>query len=83
MLHHPDKIKNPAKMHLSYAPFGTLNLVGLNRQDPASRAFRRLRELPLNTPDCHATDDQSYPSDPELAEGEGEESPHLSYGFTC
>jgi hypothetical protein len=36
MSHHPDKIKNPARMHLSYAPFGTLNIVGLGRKDPAS-----------------------------------------------
>src|ERR1035441_2760554 len=27
MSHHPDKIKNPANMHLSYVPFGTLNVV--------------------------------------------------------
>src|ERR1017187_9827062 len=37
MLHHPDKIKNPAKMHLSYAPSCTINVVGLNRKDPASK----------------------------------------------
>jgi hypothetical protein len=36
MSHHPDKIKNPARMHLSYAPFGTLKVVGLDRKDPAS-----------------------------------------------
>jgi hypothetical protein len=37
MSHHPDKIKNPAKMHLSYAPFGTLNVVELKRKGPASK----------------------------------------------
>src|ERR1017187_10322201 len=37
MSHHPDKIKNPAKMHLSYAPSCTINVVGLNRKDPASK----------------------------------------------
>src|ERR1035441_2961893 len=37
MSHHPDKIKNPAKMHLSYAPSCTINVVGLDRKDPASK----------------------------------------------
>src|ERR1035441_6177880 len=37
MSHHPDRFETSARMHLSYAPFGTLNVVGLNRKGPASK----------------------------------------------
>jgi hypothetical protein len=47
MSRHPDKIKNPAKMHLSYAPFAILNVVELNREDPATTpGLSPLRTLP-------------------------------------
>jgi hypothetical protein len=35
---HPDKIKNPAKMQLSYLPFATLNVVELNKERPGHQA---------------------------------------------
>jgi hypothetical protein len=38
MSHHPDKIKNPAGMHLSYPPFAILNVVELNKKRPGLHA---------------------------------------------
>jgi hypothetical protein len=48
MSHHPNKIKNPAKWRMSYRPFVTLNVVELNREDPASEpGLSPLRSQPL------------------------------------
>jgi hypothetical protein len=47
MSHHPNNIKNPPKWQMSYRPFVTLNVVELNREDPASEpGLSSLRSLP-------------------------------------
>src|ERR1035438_1173033 len=58
MSHHPDKIKNPARMHLSYAPSGILNVVELNRKArPLRRVFAVKESLPLILENCHSAAD--------------------------
>src|ERR1035441_6031526 len=48
MSHHPNEIKFPPAWQMSYAPSGTINVVGLNRKGPATTpGLSPLRSQPL------------------------------------